>query len=80
MAMLRTDLESLHRKMIDTSEEVIQGLSGLVKSCIEKCRLSIDKVGKQVQEYDQNVKQLSDEKDSLLKECQCLDSIIKQGA
>lgn len=63
--------------MINNSEEVVQGLASLVKSCIEKCRLSFDKVGKQVQDYEQKIKQLSDEKDRIFKEWQYLH---KQGA
>ena len=80
MAILRSALESLHEKIVNNQEGEILGLADLVKSCVEKCHLSFDKVGKQVQDYEQNVKLLQDEKDSLLKECQRLNDVIKQGA
>lgn len=65
MAMLRYELESLHEKIVNNREEEIHGLAGLVKSCVEKCRLSFNKVGKQVQGYEQNVKLLKGEKTAL---------------
>ena len=78
--MLRYELESLQEKIVNNQEEEIHELVGLMKSCVENCRLSFNKVGKQVQGYEQNVKLLKGEKDSLLKECQRLNDIIKQGA
>ena len=50
--MLRSELESLQEKIVSSQEEEVQKLAGLVNSCVEKCRLSFDKVGKQVQDYE----------------------------
>ena len=76
IALLRFKLESLHKKVINIQEEEIQEL---VKFCFETCRLGFDKVGKQVQTYEQKVKQLEEERDHLLKECQYLKDIDEQG-
>ena len=50
--MLRSELESLQEKIVNNQEEEVQKLAGLVNSCVEKCRLSFAKVGKQVQDYE----------------------------
>ena len=72
MAKLRSELESLQEKIVNSQEEEIQKLAGLVNSCVEKCCLSFDKVGKQIQDYEQNVRLLKEEKDSLSREYQRL--------
>ena len=72
MAKLRSELESLQKKIVNCQEEEVQKLAGLVNSCVEKCRLSFDKVGKQIQDYEQNVRLLKEEKDSLSREYQRL--------
>lgn len=77
MAKLRSGLESLQEKIVNSQEEEVQELAGLVSSCVEKCRLSFDKVGKQIQDYKQNVKLLKEENEHLSKQCQRLNNIIE---
>ena len=78
MAKLRSELESLlQEKIVNSQEEEVQKLTGLVNSCVEKCRLSFAKVGKQIQDYEQNVRLLKEERDSLSKECQHLKNTIE---
>ena len=72
MAKLRSELESLQEKIVSSQEEEVQKLVGLVNSCVEKCRLSFDKVGKEIQGYEQNVRLLKEEKDSLSRKYQRL--------
>ena len=77
MAKLRSELESLQEKIVNNQEEEVQKLAGLVNSCVEKCNLSFNKVGKQVRDYEQIVRLLKEEKDTLSKECQRLNNIIE---
>ena len=77
MERLRSELESLQEKIVNSQEEEVQKLAGLVNSCVEKCRLSFVKVGKQIQDYEQNVRLLKEERDSLSKECQHLKTTIE---
>ena len=75
MVKLRSELESLQEKIISSQEEEVQKLASLVNSCVEKCRLSFDKVAKEIQDYEQNVRLLEEEKDSLSREHQHLNVI-----
>ena len=78
IAMLRSELESLYEKLFNNQQEEMKGLAAHMNSCIEKCRLCFDKVGKQIQTYEHSLKQLKEEKDDLLKQCQDLKN-IEQG-
>ena len=77
MAELRSELESLQEKIVNSQEEEVQKLAGLVNSCVEKCCLSFAKVEKQIQDYEQNVRLLKEERDSLSKEYQHLKNTIE---
>ena len=72
IAVLRSELESLHEKI---QKEETQGIAGVIKSCVENCHLIFDKVGRLVQSYEQ----LKEEKDCLMEQCQRLKDIIEQG-
>jgi RNA polymerase-binding transcription factor DksA len=78
MAKLRSELESLQEKIQEREVQVLE-LAGLVNSCVEKCHLSFAKMGKEVRDYEQSVRLLKEEKDSLSKECEHLKN-ISEGA
>jgi uncharacterized protein YutE (UPF0331/DUF86 family) len=79
MTKLRSELESLQEKIVNNQEKEVQQLAGLVNSCVETCRLSFDKLGKEVKDYDQNIRLLKEENERLSKEYQCLNN-INEGA
>jgi cell shape-determining protein MreC len=75
MALLRSELKSLQEIVVNNQEKKVQELADLVDSCVEKCRLSFDKLGKQFKDYEL----LKEENERLSKECQRL-SNISEGA
>ena len=77
MAKLRSELKSLQEKIVNSQDEEVQELAGLINSCVEECRLSFAKVGKQVQDYEQNIKLLKEENEHLSKQYQHLNNIIE---